>query len=56
MHGYHPADRYSDAIYLSNRQPKYPVRHLHEIHANILDEVFENDAARERSDASEVSA
>jgi hypothetical protein len=56
MHGYHPADRYSDAIYLSNREPKYPVRCLQDIHANIFDEVFGNDGAHKRPIANEVSA
>jgi type I phosphodiesterase/nucleotide pyrophosphatase len=40
MHGYHPDDRYSDAIYLSNKAPRYPVRHLREIHANLFEEAL----------------
>ena len=56
MHGYHPANRYSDAIYLSNREPKHPVHHLHDIHANIFDSVFANGAGREKSLSTEVSA
>jgi hypothetical protein len=56
MHGYHPADRYSDAIYLSNREPKYPVRCLQDIHTNIFEEVFGSDGAHERPIGNEVSA
>jgi hypothetical protein len=56
MHGYHPADRYSDAIYLSNHEPKYPVRYLQDIHANIFEEVFGNDGAHEKPAANEVGA
>ena len=55
MHGYHPADAYSDAIYLTNRKPKYPVHHLQEIYANIHESVFERDPSRQAI-PSEVSA
>jgi hypothetical protein len=56
MHGYHPADKYSDAIYLSNRELKHPVHHLHDIHANIFDSVFDNVSAGEPAISNEVSA
>jgi len=55
MHGYHPADAYSDAIYLTNRKPKYPVHHLQEIYANIHESIFERDPSRQAI-PSEVSA
>jgi hypothetical protein len=32
MHGYHPEDPYSDAIFLSNRQPTFPVRTIADIY------------------------
>lgn len=34
MHGYHPEhDRYSDAIFLSNRQPGFPMRTIKDVYA-----------------------
>lgn len=33
MHGYHPSDPYSDAIFLSDRPPRAPVRAIADFHA-----------------------
>lgn len=35
MHGYDPADPYSDAVFLSNRKPSVPVSQLADVH-NVL--------------------
>ena len=32
MHGYHPGDRYSDGIFLSNRPPSAPVRAIQDVY------------------------
>lgn len=32
MHGYHPDDRDSDGIFLTNRQPPFPVRSVADVH------------------------
>jgi len=32
MHGYHPDDPYSDAVFLSNQQPALPLRSIRDIH------------------------
>jgi hypothetical protein len=32
MHGYHPEDPYSDAIFLSSRQPTFPVRTIADVY------------------------
>jgi type I phosphodiesterase/nucleotide pyrophosphatase len=33
MHGYHPADPYSDAVLLSNHEPPVPVRTIADVHS-----------------------
>jgi hypothetical protein len=33
MHGYHPDDSYSDAIFLSSREPSRPMRTIMDAHA-----------------------
>lgn len=45
MHGYHPNDLYSDAIFLSNRQPRVPVRTIADVYTCMRDaaEVTTND-------------
>jgi hypothetical protein len=37
MHGYHPSDPHSDAIFLSNRQPRHAVSNIADIHACLED-------------------
>jgi hypothetical protein len=32
MHGYHPDDRYSDAVFLSNRSPVFPLKSIRDIY------------------------
>ena len=32
MHGYHPGDRYSDGVFLSNRPPSAPVRAIQDVY------------------------
>jgi Type I phosphodiesterase / nucleotide pyrophosphatase len=32
MHGYHPDEPYSDAVFLSNHQPRFPVRTIADVH------------------------
>jgi predicted AlkP superfamily pyrophosphatase or phosphodiesterase len=39
MHGYHPDDPYSDAIFLSNRDPGRPMRSIAEVHACLSEAV-----------------
>lgn len=39
MHGYHPADRFSDAIFLSNRRPSTEVRRVADIFATLTEPV-----------------
>jgi hypothetical protein len=36
MHGYHPDDAYSDAIFLSNREPPVPMRTIADAYACML--------------------
>ena len=46
MHGYHPEDSYSDAVFLTNRQPPVPMRTIAEIYPIMRDAAFaETDAA-----------
>lgn len=40
MHGYDPADPYSDAVFLCNRAPCFPIRHLTDVH-HVLQEAAE---------------
>lgn len=44
MHGYHPDDPYSDAVFLANRQPPFPVRTIRDVYS-CLREAME-DCAR----------
>jgi hypothetical protein len=37
MHGYHPADRHSNAIYLSNRQPARPLKTILDIYECLVE-------------------
>ncbi|MBK5290872.1 MAG: alkaline phosphatase family protein [Acidobacteriia bacterium] len=37
MHGYHPADPYSDAVFLTNRKPPVEMRTIADIHACMMD-------------------
>ena len=37
LHGYHPDDRYSDAILLSNRQPASEVRTIADVYRLMLE-------------------
>jgi hypothetical protein len=39
MHGYHPDDPYSDAIFLSNRQPSIPVRTIADVYGVMREAV-----------------
>ena len=37
MHGYHPSDSYSDAIFLSNEKPLQPMRTIADVYVSIRD-------------------
>lgn len=37
MHGYHPGDSYSDAVWLSDRQPSTPMRTITDVYSYMLD-------------------
>ena len=37
MHGYHPEDPYSDAIFLSNEKPSQPMRTIADIYYTVRD-------------------
>lgn len=37
MHGYHPSDSYSDAIFLSNETPSRPLRTIADVYSTIRD-------------------
>jgi len=37
MHGYHPSDVYSDAIFLSNEKPQQPMRTIADVYYSIRD-------------------
>lgn len=41
MHGYHPDDPYSDAVFLSNRQPPVEVRTIADVHECLLQALTE---------------
>jgi Type I phosphodiesterase / nucleotide pyrophosphatase len=41
MHGYHPDDPYSDAIFLSNRRPPLEMRTIADVHACLLEALDE---------------
>ena len=45
MHGYHPNDSYSDAIFLSNEKPQQPMRTIADVYYSIRDA---GHAAKER--------
>jgi hypothetical protein len=36
MHGYHPDDPYSDAVYLASRQPSWPVHSIADVYESML--------------------
>jgi type I phosphodiesterase/nucleotide pyrophosphatase len=42
MHGYHPDDSYSDAVFLSNGQPRRPVNALADVYEYMKDAIHEN--------------
>lgn len=39
MHGYHPDDAYSNAIFLSNREPRRPMHTIADIHSSLMDAI-----------------
>lgn len=41
MHGYDPADRYSDAVFLTNRAPRAPITHLADVYHVLLESAGE---------------
>src|SRR5207249_466423 len=39
MHGYHPDDPYSDAVFLTNRRPATELSHIADIHGRMREAV-----------------
>jgi hypothetical protein len=39
MHGYHPNDRYSDAVFLSDRQPSTPMRTIADVYSRMSEAI-----------------